>query len=71
MASYIKLKLSGLEERDVILTKTQYVNTTAATRTTDITINTTTNNTNTINVTTITTKPKGMKVKFSRNFERR
>ena len=55
-ANCIKLKLLELDERDVILIKRQYVNTI-------------TSNTNTTTVPTITTMPKGMKMKCSRNFE--
>jgi hypothetical protein len=58
------VKLPGLDKRDVQLTKSQYVNTTAAISTSTITINTTTSNTNTTSVTTITTRLKGMKVKY-------
>ena len=61
MANCIKLKLLGLDERDVQLTKRQYFNTTAATSTSAVTINAAT-------VTTITTTTKGMKVKFSEKF---
>ena len=59
-ASCIKLKHPGLDKGSVQLTKRQYVNVTAATSTT---------NTLTTTVTIITTMPKGMKVKFSRNIE--
>ena len=57
----IKLKFLVLDEGDVKLTKRQYVNTTAATSTSAIIP--------TITMTTITTMPKGIKVKFSRNIE--
>ena len=52
----MKLKLLELDERDVLLIKRQYVNT----------IN---SNINATTVTSVTTMPKGMKVKFPRNFE--
>ena len=64
-ANCIKLKLLGLDERDILLTKRQYVNTTAVTRTTAITINTSTSNANTTILTIITTMPNGMKVIFT------
>ena len=69
MANCIMLKLPGLHEKYVQLTKSQYINARAATRTTAITINATTSNTNTTTVTTITFTPNCMKVKFPRNFE--
>ena len=59
-----KLTLSGLDEKDIQLTKSTYINTTAATRASAIIINTITTT-----VTTITTMPKGMKLKFSGNFK--
>jgi hypothetical protein len=62
------LKLPGLDQRDVQLTKRQYFNITAATSTRAITMTTITTNNST--VTTITTKSKGIKVKFSGNFGR-
>ena len=68
-ANCIQLKLPGLDERDVLLTKRQYVNITTVTSTTAVTISTITSNISTITMTTITTVPEGMKVKFSRNFE--
>ena len=58
MANCIKLKLLGFSERNFLLIKRQYVNTISV-------------NMNTTIVTIITTMPKGMKVKFSRNFEGR
>ena len=67
MANCIKLKLPGLDERDVRLTKRQ--------RSMLLLLvvlplfNTTSSNINTTTVTTITTLPKGMKETFSRNFE--
>ena len=67
MANFIKLKLPGLDERDIPQTKRQQVNTTAVISTTAV--NTIASNINSTAVTTITAMPKGMKVKFSRNFE--
>ena len=55
-ANCIILKLLGLDERDPPLIKRQYVKTI-------------TSNISTTTVTTITTLPKGLTVKFSRNFE--
>ena len=52
-------------KRTYLLTKRQYVNTTAAT--TAITINITTSDTNATTMTAITVMTKGKKVKFSRN----
>ena len=67
MANCIKFKLPGLDERDVQLTKRHRLMLLL------LVIlplfNTITSNINTTTVTTITTMPKGMKVKFSRNFE--
>ena len=68
MASCIKLKLPGLDEQDVQLTKKQCINTTDATSNSAIAIITTTINAATT-VTTINTMPKGMKVQFSGNFK--
>ena len=69
MVNSIKLKLPGLDERDVLLTNRQYGNTTAASSTAPITINSTSTNINTTTtLTTITTMPKGMTVKLSRTF---
>ena len=53
MANCIKLKLLGLDERNVLLIKRQYVN--------DII-----SNINATTVTTLTTMPKGMKVSFQK-----
>ena len=64
MAYSIKLKFPALAERDILRTKRQYGNITAATSTTDITINTVTRIINTTTLATITNMP----VKFSRNF---
>ena len=61
MPNYINLKLPGLDERHVLLTKKQYVNITA--------INTITRNINSTTVTTSTIMPKAIKVVFSRNMD--
>ena len=58
------LRLPGIDERDLQLTKWQYVNTTAATSTSVIIIRTATLITNATTVTTITTIPRRMKAKF-------
>ena len=69
MAICIKLKLPGLNEKDVLLTQRQYVSRTAATSSTSIAINTITSNSNTTTVTSATVMLKGMKRKCLRNFE--
>ena len=71
MANCIKLKLPGLGERDVQLTKRQYANTNTTTSTTAITVNTSNSNNNATAMTTVTTTPKETKRNFSRNFEER
>ena len=74
MANRFKLKLHGLDEVDVQMTKSNMlilvlVNTSkraiTVSATTSTNIATSTNSNNTTNATTITATPKGMKVKLS------
>ena len=61
---FIKMKLSEFDERDVLVTKGQYVNAIVATSATTITINTSTSNTNTPMLTTISATSQGLNVKL-------
>ena len=67
MANCIKLKLPGLDERDVLLTKGNMLLLFLVVLSL---FNAMTTNINNAKVTTIATMSKGMKMNFSRDFER-